>query len=41
MLWGGLFLHEQVSARMLVGGAVVMLGLALAVGLVRWPMRDA
>lgn len=34
MLWGGLFLHEQVSARMLAGGAVVMLGLALAVGLI-------
>lgn len=41
MLWGGLFLHEQVSARMLGGGAVVMLGLALAVGLVRWsPQRS-
>ena len=35
LLWGGLFLGEVVSAAMLVAGTVVLLGTALATGLIR------
>ena len=38
MLWGFLFLHEEISARMLVGCAIVLVGTALSVELkVNWP----
>jgi drug/metabolite transporter (DMT)-like permease len=37
MLWGALFLHEAVSPAMLAGCAVILLGTALAVGLLRLP----
>ncbi|MDQ5770621.1 DMT family transporter [Thiothrix subterranea] len=37
VLWGSLFLGETVSASMLVGGAVIVLGTALATGVVRLP----
>lgn len=37
MLWGALFLGEAVTGAMLVGGAVVLVGIALALGL--WPLR--
>jgi drug/metabolite transporter (DMT)-like permease len=35
LLWGALFLGEAVTARMLVGGAIVLVGIALALGLLR------
>jgi drug/metabolite transporter (DMT)-like permease len=35
MLWGGWFLAESVTATMLAGGAVILLGTALATGIVR------
>jgi drug/metabolite transporter (DMT)-like permease len=34
MLWGGLFLGETVSGAMLSGGAVILVGTALATGFV-------
>lgn len=34
ILWGALFLQEAVTAQMVVGGAVVLVGIALALGLV-------
>jgi drug/metabolite transporter (DMT)-like permease len=34
-LWGALFLHEPVTAGMVVGGAVILLGTALATGVIR------
>jgi drug/metabolite transporter (DMT)-like permease len=38
MLWGWLFLSEDISARMLIGCAVVLVGTALSVELkVNWP----
>ena len=38
--WGGLWLGEALTARMVVGGVVVLAGTALAVGLIR-PRRRA
>jgi drug/metabolite transporter (DMT)-like permease len=35
ILWGALFLHERITAALLGGCAVVLLGTALATGLVR------
>lgn len=37
VLWGSLFLDETLNAGMLVGGAVVVLGTALATGVLRPP----
>lgn len=38
MLWGFVFLHETITARMLIGCAVVLVGTALSVELkVSWP----
>lgn len=34
ILWGALFLREAVTAQMVAGGAIVLLGIALALGLV-------
>lgn len=34
MLWGALFLGEAVTAHMLAGGAIVLVGIALSLGLV-------
>lgn len=34
-LWGGLFLGEAISGRMLAGGAIILLGTALATGIVK------
>lgn len=34
ILWGALFLHEAVTLQMAAGGAVVLVGIALALGLV-------
>ncbi|QLQ33237.1 MAG: DMT family transporter [Candidatus Thiothrix singaporensis] len=39
VLWGKLFLDETVSTPMLLGGAVTVLGTALATGIVRLPAR--
>ncbi|GEM_PF-6823215 len=39
VLWGSLFLGETVSTPMLVGGAVIVLGTALATGVLRLPAR--
>ena len=36
LLWGGLFLGEGVSLRMLAGGLVILLGIALALGRLGW-----
>ncbi len=36
MLWGGLFLGEQVTTTMLAGCAVILAGTSLAIGLVRF-----
>jgi drug/metabolite transporter (DMT)-like permease len=39
--WGALFLGEPVTREMLIGGAVILTGTALATGMVRWPRRGA
>jgi drug/metabolite transporter (DMT)-like permease len=36
MLWGWVFLGETISAQMLLGCAVILLGTALATGLLKW-----
>jgi drug/metabolite transporter (DMT)-like permease len=40
MLWGDLFLHEHPTLQMLVGGAIVLLGVALSTGWIR-PRRPS
>jgi drug/metabolite transporter (DMT)-like permease len=37
VFWGGAFLDEPVSAQMLAGGAIILLGTALALGLIGAP----
>lgn len=37
ILWGELFLQEQFTYRMLFGGVIIIIGTALAVGVVRLP----
>lgn len=39
VLWGAVFLHETITPSMIVGGAIVLLGTALANGLIK-PGRD-
>ena len=39
MLWGVLFMDEAVTTTMLAGGAVILLGTALATGMVHRPAR--
>ena len=39
MLWGAMFIAEAVTPQMLAGGAVIVLGTALATGLLRLPSR--
>jgi drug/metabolite transporter (DMT)-like permease len=39
MLWGGWFLGEAVTAPMLAGGSVILLGTGLATGMVRGRKR--
>ena len=41
MLWDFLFLAERITPPMLAGGAVILLGTALATGLLRGPQRQA
>jgi drug/metabolite transporter (DMT)-like permease len=41
MLWGALFLGEIPSMRMLLGGAVVLVGTALATGVLQRPVARA
>lgn len=40
-LWGGLFLGEAITAQMAAGGAVILIGIALALGLVGAPRAAA
>jgi len=37
MLWGGLILGERVTPTMLIGCAVILMGTALATGLLKTP----
>ena len=39
VLWGTLFLNEQVTGYMLAGGLIVLFGTALANGLIKLPAR--
>ena len=39
VVWGWLFLDELVTLAMVVGCAVIVIGTALATGLLRWPLR--
>ncbi len=39
VLWGALFLGEAVTPAMGLGAAVILLGTALATGVLRWPLR--
>jgi drug/metabolite transporter (DMT)-like permease len=41
LIWGWLLLHEQPTSSMLLGGGVILLGTALATGLLRLPQRAA
>jgi drug/metabolite transporter (DMT)-like permease len=41
VLWGALFLGESVTARMLLGSAIILAGTALATGLVKLPAGQA
>lgn len=40
-LWGFVFLNEHVSADMVLGGLVILLGTALTTGVFRWPAPRA
>mgnify|MGYP003536198537 CR=1 FL=1 len=39
VLWGTLFLREEITLSMAAGCAVILVGTALASGLVTWPLR--
>jgi drug/metabolite transporter (DMT)-like permease len=41
VLWGWLFLAEPVTAAMVLGCAVILLGIGLTTGLIAWPRRQA
>jgi drug/metabolite transporter (DMT)-like permease len=41
VVWGALFLGEALSAAMVLGCAVILLGTALTTGVLRWPVRAA
>ena len=41
MLWDVVFMAERITASMLTGAAVILLGTALATGMLRWPLRQA
>jgi drug/metabolite transporter (DMT)-like permease len=41
MFWGWWFLAEQATAAMLIGGAVILAGTALATGALRFPGRNS
>jgi drug/metabolite transporter (DMT)-like permease len=34
IVWGALFLQEAITVQMVIGGAIVLVGIALALGLV-------
>ena len=34
-IWGAVFIDEQITGFMLIGGAIILLGLALVTGVVR------
>ena len=39
VLWGVWFLDETVTMRIIAGASVILVGTALTLGLVRWPLR--
>lgn len=39
MLWDFVFMAERITASMVAGAAVILLGTALATGMLRWPLR--
>lgn len=39
MIWGLLFLSEAITSNMIMGCIVILLGTALATGIVKWPAR--
>ena len=39
VLWGWLFLHENITSAMVVGCVVIVVGTALATGWLRWPVK--
>lgn len=39
MVWGLLFLSEAITSNMIMGCVVILLGTALATGIVKWPAR--
>ncbi|OZI50059.1 DMT family transporter [Bordetella genomosp. 4] len=39
VLWGVWFLDEMLTARILIGAAIILIGTALSLGLMRWPVR--
>lgn len=41
VLWGVWFLDEMLTARILIGAAIILIGTALSLGLIRWPARRA
>lgn len=41
VLWGVWFLGEMLTARILIGAAIILIGTALSLGLIRWPARRA
>ncbi|CAM4207526.1 DMT family transporter [Bordetella muralis] len=41
VLWGVWFLDEMLTARILTGAAIILIGTALSLGLIRWPARRA
>ena len=39
MLWDFVFMAERITPSMVAGAAVILLGTALATGMLRWPLR--
>ncbi|OZI41818.1 DMT family transporter [Bordetella genomosp. 4] len=39
VLWGVWFLDEMLTPRILIGAAIILIGTALSLGLMRWPVR--
>lgn len=39
MFWGTVFLHESITSNMLGGCLIILLGTALATGILKWPAR--
>jgi drug/metabolite transporter (DMT)-like permease len=41
MLWGSLFLNEDITLNMIAACCVILLGTAFANGIVQWPLTKA